>query len=655
MKIVLRSLDIKNFKGIKDQSINFSDKITNILGANHTGKTTTADAIHWVLFGKNYEGQTQFGIDPKDDENNIIYHLENEVSLTLTADNRELTLRKVRKEIWNKPKGVDEEMLTGHTVNYFINGNKYTAKEYQEEINALCSEALFGAITNPSYFPKLKTDAQRALLVKMAGDVSIDEIVKQNNEFKAFVDQLGGESLKRFREHLSYKMKEIKSELANIPTRIAENEQMLQELMSFGADFTSIRKRILEIEDAIKQYDEQLQDVSAKISQDYEKKATLRKHINNLKTELQDIEYKIRVANKKARNEHEDELARLRHRLREAERSRDMYADSLTRKKQALQNIELAIENFRQKWEEVENRSFEWDEEKEICSLCGQRLPTENIEELKEAALANWKERRMAEQDRLDAEAMSLKQRKQNADAEITDCQNKINDLTNDVRSIEKQLKDCESIIVNEVNYIEDVDWIRLNGQIRQEQDVLNNEGVNDEQTNTIQIINEKKQELIKQRDELKQSLAKENLIEERKERISVLEKEMRNLNQQLTDLERQEFLADNIEKASILDLENRVNKLFTLIRFKMFETLLNGSTKPACELTMHGVPYNDLSNSEKINAGIDLIRAMNVYNDMYAPIIIDNAESCNDILPTSSQQIRLIVSQDSRLTIVNE
>ena len=67
----------------------------------------------------------------------------------------------------------------------------------------------------------------------------------------------------------------------------------------------------------------------------------------------------------------------------------------------------------------------------------------------------------------------------------------------------------------------------------------------------------------------------------------------------------------------------------------------------------MHGTPYRDLSASEKINAGIDIINAMCLYNDTYAPMFIDNAESITDILPTRSQQILLIVSRDKELTII--
>lgn len=654
MRIELKKLKIKNFKGITSMDIDFSSNITNILGANHTGKTSTADAVMWALFGKNSDEQAVFGIDPKDKNNNVINHLENCVTLIISADKRGIELKKVRKEIWSKPKGQDEEALTGHTTECFINGNKYTIKDYQAEVNTLCNEALFRAITNPAYFPSLKAEEQRALLIKMVGDMSLSEIAKQKDEFKRLVDELDGQELKEYRSHLSYQIKGIKTEMESIPNRITENQQVLHELSKEGTDFSVIRKRLNEIDENIKKYDEQLQDASAKLSLDYEKKATQRQVINSLKYKQQEIVNKIESKNRAKRTEYENALNTIRQKLKNTEYSRDMKADALRMKKQELQQIELRSDDFRKKWNEVEEKKFSWNEDQEICPNCGQRLPSENIEELKEKAHEQWTVRHIAEQDRLDVEAKALKDEKQRIEAELNELQTKIEMLTVEVSSLQGQENELTNYNVEQVDYHDNNEYQRLSQQIEQQEEKLN-DICKDGEDSTTQTIKDKKQELIRQRDELNLSLSKETLIAAREIRIEELTDQMKQLNQQLTDLERKDYTAANLELASIQDLEERVNKLFMIIKFKMFETLLNGSTKPTCVLTMHGVPYNDLSNSEKINAGIDLIRVMNTYNDMYAPIIIDNAESCNDILPTSCQQIRLVVSRDKQLTIVNE
>lgn len=654
MRIIFKHLQIKNFKGIKSLEIDFNEKITNILGANHIGKTTVADAIHWVLFGKNNEGQSVFGIDPKDDSNKIINHLENEVSLILSVDGTEKEIKKIRKETWSKPRGYSEEALTGHTTDCFINGNKYTIKDYQAEINLICNESLFKAITNPAYFPSLKSDDQRSLLLKMIGELSLSEIANKKEEFKDFIKELNGEDLKSYRSHLAYKMKNLKQEIEVIPSRITENEEILQKTEE-NIDFVSIRKRLKEIEEDIKKYDEQLEDNSAKLSQDYEKKVAQRKLLNTLKSELSEIENEVERGNREKRETYEGKLTDLKYKLRKTEQSRDEAVDCLEHAKKVLQSIELQTADFRKKWKEVEDRVFLWDEEQEVCPHCGQKLPSDDIKELKDKAHEQWAVRHMAEQDNLDIEAKALKEKRNRVEAEIANYKNQKESLTKDVVLVEKEIKESELLKEEPMDYKENPKWLRLMEEIKTEEKVLDSMCEKSENNSTINVIKGKKQELLNQRDELKLSLSKESLIAERKERISQLSQQMKQLNQQLSDLEHKDFTASNLELAFIQNLEERVNKLFMLIKFKMFETLLNGSTKPTCVLTMHGVPYNDLSNSEKINAGIDLIRAMNAYNDTYAPIIVDNAESCNSILPTESQQILLVVSRDKKLVVVNE
>jgi len=55
-----------------------------------------------------------------------------------------------------------------------------------------------------------------------------------------------------------------------------------------------------------------------------------------------------------------------------------------------------------------------------------------------------------------------------------------------------------------------------------------------------------------------------------------------------------------------------------------------------------------------KINAGLDIINAICKSEGITAPLFIDNAEAVNKLLPTESQMIRLVVTEDNELTINN-
>ena len=50
MVITIKSMTLKNFKGVQgERRVDFSPTITQIYGANKSGKTTLADAFRWCL------------------------------------------------------------------------------------------------------------------------------------------------------------------------------------------------------------------------------------------------------------------------------------------------------------------------------------------------------------------------------------------------------------------------------------------------------------------------------------------------------------------------------------------------------------------------------------------------------------------------------
>lgn len=662
MRISFRKLTIKNFKGVKDITIEFNGTITEILGANHTGKTTTADAIHWVLFGKNSDGATVFGIDPKDEHNNIIHHLENSVELVMTADDRELTLMKVRRENWIKPKSHDEEVLDSHSTDCYIDGDKYTIKDYTAKIAELIPEAMFRAITNPAYFPSLKADDQRLLLVKMVGERSLEEVAKGSEQFEEFEEllkKMGGQDLKEYRQHLSYRMKELKKDIDAIPVRIEENNDALQKIDT-KANFDFIRKRIEEIEKGIAQYDEQLKDATAKLNIDFDERMDQRKKVLEARTRKQEAASTVEAKNRQAKMDHDNEVAESQRSLNSIKREMEDTDSDIKDYTRRLEKLEKKMSEFREDWQRVESEEFTWEEteDKVTCPTCGQRLPEERITEIRKNAEQQFERKHMAEQDELDNRAAELKKSKADITALLNSARDKKKQLEQQLTTAEEYANGAKMTEPTVLNVEDDEAWQKASREEQEEQAKLDQmlerqSAANKSAEDESKRIEESKQQLMKTRDSLRDELAKEGQIERLKKRIKELGDKLVNLNQQLTNLEQEDACAESLEHATIEDLETRVNKLFKMVRFQMFATMLNGTTKPTCVLTMHGVPYQDLSNSEKINAGIDLINAMSKFNNTYAPIVVDNAESINEVLPSDSQQILLVVSRDPQLTII--
>ena len=126
-------------------------------------------------------------------------------------------------------------------------------------------------------------------------------------------------------------------------------------------------------------------------------------------------------------------------------------------------------------------------------------------------------------------------------------------------------------------------------------------------------------------------------------------------LAQQLADIERDSDALDAYGKIKMTALEERVNALFQVVRFRMFEKQLNGGEAPACIAMVNGVPYrSDLNTAAKINAGLDIINTMQTFYGVTAPIFIDNAEGINSILETPAQTILLRVTKDKKLKVTS-
>ncbi|MGV8131376.1 MAG: hypothetical protein ACP5N7_04740, partial [Candidatus Pacearchaeota archaeon] len=147
-------------------------------------------------------------------------------------------------------------------------------------------------------------------------------------------------------------------------------------------------------------------------------------------------------------------------------------------------------------------------------------------------------------------------------------------------------------------------------------------------------------------------SLAQVEVNDRLKTRINELSEEERKLAQELAKLERQEILTETFIRAKSDILEQRVNGMFSLVKFKLFNEQINGGLTETCVPTIYGVPFPDANNAAKYNAGIDIINALSKKYSVTAPIFIDNREGINRIIPTNAQIINLIVSKDEKLTI---
>lgn len=658
MRIIFNTITMKNFKGVLgERKIEFNNTLTQIMGANHAGKTTIVDAVQWVLFDKNSEGASVFGIDPKDENGNIIHNLENSVTLELKADGTSHTIEKVRTETWQKPKGKEEKELTGHTNKYFIDGNKQTQKDYKNFVDSLIKEDLFKVLTIPSYFPTLPADNQRKLLTKMVGITTDEDIAGDNKDFTELLHEMGGEDIAKFREQLRYKISQLKQEIADIPSRINENTEELEALNASKPNFDLTRERIKQIEIGIENIDKELADLSKTVDDEFNERTKERTEINKLKQQMQSIAQSYQDKNTTLEREHKKRITDAQYAVDSTQRAIKNAKTNIENSQAQLNKIAIDTNDFQRRWTELDQTTFSFDNKLEYCPTCKQRLPQEDIDKMRKELNGNFNQHKSEQFDLLEQEAARIKKRKADAEATIKTDKDKLTKLEEQLKEEQQELQQANEAKVQLSYPTESEEYNQLQAEVQTRTaalDARQEANTTDTQEKQEATLRQRKAEQNQLRDNLRDELAKEQQIANKQKRIADLTEKQKTLNQQLTDLEKKDFTAEQFTLAKINDLETKVNQLFTNVQFKMFETFTTTSgIKPTCECTMHGTPYRDLSASEKVNAGIDIINAMCLYNDTYAPMFIDNAESITDILPTRSQQILLIVSRDKELTII--
>ena len=140
--------------------------------------------------------------------------------------------------------------------------------------------------------------------------------------------------------------------------------------------------------------------------------------------------------------------------------------------------------------------------------------------------------------------------------------------------------------------------------------------------------------------------------IDKAKEEISRLEEAGRELSQSIATIEKQEYTATQFTKKKIEDCEERINSMFSIVKFQLFDYTQEGNEFEVCTPIVNGTPYAVANTASQVNAGLDIINTLCKFNNICAPVFIDGAESVNNYIDIPSQMILLQVTKDKQLVI---
>lgn len=603
MKLVLKTLRVKNFKGCKDKEIKF-DGNTKILGANATGKSTTADAWYWLMADCNTALVKNPPITPLG-ESECISSVEAEIEI----DDKPCTIAKSQKF---KSKEVDGKVTTSVTNIYAINS---VEKSYKDFVADLTDRGIdmenFLTFSHPAAFTndnsKQGREKMRSLLFKMCEGVTDSDIadkMEDITELKKLLDTYKLEEVEQMQKSTLKKIKETvgaSNEIIN-----ARIEEVLSQKSTLDVSVLTEQKKNYEAE--IERIEKELSSLTS--GSDETSKKIL--ELNNKKNEIM----------AKLNNEIAEKRTELEKQLFEYTRTIDGLAFQSQRVERELSDIadllkekNADIEKQRNLYKIEQDTIFDENELK--CPVCKRKYSAEKSKTIK----AEFEENKTKRLEVIKASGEDLKAKIKALESDLKGEEEKLKSLSDSVKKTESMRADIQSKLdalavpkeSKEIQII-DAEIARLGEELAKTDDSRAKELQSQKNVNK-QMLNQVIAEL--------GSLEKNKELDARVEELRAERKdaEIRRANAEkiLDEVER-------FKKAKNDKLSSEINKHFTTAQFRLFKTLKNGSTEDACDVLVNGKEINSQVNqATQVIAKLDIIRGISDYFENWMPVFVDD------------------------------
>lgn len=673
MRITIKEMVVRNFKGISNFELVANGANLDVIGDNGTGKTSLYDAFLWCLFGKNSQDQsdTKFDWKPLDKDGQERHNLETFVNLEFDIDGVAKVFSRAISEKWTKKRGSIVDTFDGHTTAYHIDGLKVSQKDYKSAIENLGGEALFQMLTKVNYFAEvMKADDRRKILLEMAGDVSESDVIASNKELAKLPDILDGKSVEERTALVKQAMKQVNKDIKELPGRIDEAQRSLPDIEELDKQELSTRKLSLQAD--LSRAQDELS--AAKTNQ---LGAELKARRAELKAKFAEAErlYTLNEVKKSADAMalEQDKLNRMRESSAGVESERHEAMSNLRKAKDGRESAENEIrklekwnEDARAEFEKLQSETFpEFNEHRLTCPVCGQKYGEEKMAEIK----AKY-EREKAGFNEMKSDKLKdiRSQGKKNA-AEIKLLKSDIEEGSDYIKELELKIKELDSLleikakdIAEQANRIKDLTKEAPTFRTTPEAKALIEEGeeinaklesLDRDQAAVVLEIESKVGAILAEINEVNDLLYRFELHAKQQERVDELIAKEQSLGLKFGELEQQLMVLEEYVRTKVSLLTETINSQFRIVKFKLFDTAINGGLIECCEPTVGGANYSTgLNNAARINAGLDIINALMNHYDLHLPLFVDNAESVNELIEVDTQVITLSVSQDKKLTV---
>ncbi|MFR1858780.1 MAG: hypothetical protein ACLSXG_01810 [Roseburia faecis] len=680
MRMILKSLRLENFKGVKDKTYEFG-KTTRVSGMNRRGKTTIGAAWYWLMSDKNYELVSNPNIRPDNVEDCIPT-----VTANVGVDEKEITLSKMQKRKVGKPdkNGVSKITITN---TYEINSVPKTERDFKAYLEELGFEFdKFLICSHPNVFTKdlslkKKQDEMRKSLFAMASAKTDLEIAQMNKETADVAKLLESYKFEEIEAMNNASKKKAVEQLDAIPNQIIGLEKAkvdvdMAEQELAKADLT---RRIAECDKKIAGADHSLDELR-------DKEMRLQLDISGI-TQTMNRELSNR------RYEIDADLCGCEDELKHLEQTISLKENQIVGNEKAITDADAERKKIGEKYNAEYAKAFDevpylfdeskwgFDENSTVCSLCGQKLPEDKIEQLKadfesrkEKAKADAEEKLKAKRFKFDTDKKVELNRLNTIGTEkkelITELTKKNADLNTEIEALKKQEQDAIakkeelskqlSEIPSEADCTQNEDYVKLKAErdkVLADIEKLESDGAD----KIVTDLKVEKADLQSQLDEVNKIIAQAENNVQIDDKIADMQHKQNEYGQAKADAERILYQLKEVSKRKNELLVEEINQHFGIVRWKLFDFQKNGEYKEVCiptvldeEAGIYKVFGDTTNTGREIEAKIDICNSFQKFFDMYVPIFLDGAESINDeyVPVVDTQLILLTVSEDKKLKV---
>lgn len=669
MKAALKSLHLENFKGTKDKTYEFG-KTTRVSGMNRLGKTTIATAWFWLLADKNYELVSNPNIRPDDVEECVPT-----VTAVLDVDGKEITIAKMQKRKVGKPdaNGISKVTLTN---TYEINSVPKTERDFRadlEELGLIVDNFL--VCSHPDVFTGQKQADMRKILFKMASAKTDAEIAATSEDTADAAKLLE-----------SYKFEEIEA------MNNASKKKAVEQLDAIPNQIIGLEKAKVDVDVAEQELAKA--DLERKIAEVDQKIASAGNAVENLRQEEMQLQFDMSIIT-------QDMSRELSAKRRELENSLENYdpvvenirknisktEGQIVDNTQAIADADVERKKLGEQYNAEKVKVFDetpylfdeskwvFDENSTVCSLCGQTLPADKIEQLKADFESRKEKARVDAAQRLaDAKNNFITQKRSNLDgikANGTAKKNLIDELTKknvDLQAVIDDLKEQEKVaaahkeelskklagIPEEADYTQNEEYVKLNTRHNEVLAEIERLQAADD-AKIVTSLKIEKADLKSQLEEVNKIIAQAANNVRIDEQIADMQKRQREYEQAKADAEKILHQLKEVSKRKNELLVEEINQHFGIVSWKLFDYQKNGEYKEVCVPMVDRKEFGVTTNTgREIQAKLDICNSFQKFFDMFVPIFLDGAESLNNeyIPAVDTQLILLSVSEDKQLKV---